>query len=710
MSDVSSQDRSIEREENDTLDRGPFVDSLIHALVRTEVDADGQILARRASGYVVGLTGSWGLGKSSILNLLSLKLGKMDRVIVSLFNPWLFNGRDELFHGFFSELREAMGRSNVEHAQEVVVALEKYWGAIDVAAHAGAVIADLHGAAGAATTSWRKLKSHIRDHFKKPAYRSPQEERKALEKKLGKSNAAVVVLVDELDRLEDEEVRAVAQLIKAIGDIKGISYLVAYDPKRMSEALGRGDQKRGEAYLEKIVQFPIPLRSLFANDVEILIDATFRSHGLPVLKAEKEHEKKIWSELINLIKTPRDVKRLIGAHAILEAAARHEVCPFDVLGYAWIATKAPNLRAIITSHIDALVDDPSEDDMVKHMLNTMDKKTVFDVLGSEVGDMEPLLTLLFPRFAGAHAEHFDRIARRRNLIRLLYLGNPPDMVSRIQVDNIWKLTDVPSMAAALEQLYSDGILLEFLDRADDLFASLDPEQDKLFWPALASLLRRPCDWAKGPDVRLAVANDATASVLRLGLRDVKQAYRIPIIIEALIEHGDLALVPAILRKLLFANGLTKHSPKSRENPVLGPTETQAFVDREVPRYRAAIEDGTALRRLPNVEAIFVVENLNLWDNDLKSSLLKQLQGAEALATFASLIVPPGYSITKPMLDALADADTIAQRIASLRNEDWPTDAYLLSSLRRLSAAAMGQNLTFMDDDDLEIQDGASIPS
>ncbi|MBP2513837.1 P-loop NTPase fold protein [Sphingomonas sp. PvP018] len=571
-----------------------------------------------------------------------------------------------------------------------------------LAAHASAAFVDLHGAGGAATTGWTKWKDRVRAVIRKPADRSPQQERRVLEQKLAKSRSAVVVLVDELDRVEDDEVRAVAQLIKAIGNIKGISYLVAYDPKRVTEALGRGDGRRGEAYIEKIIQYPIPLRPLFGRDVEMLIDAALRSHDLVMMEAEQEHEKQNRSTLIGMIETPRDVKRLIGAYAILEAAVRREVCPFDVLGYAWIVTKAPNLRTVIASDIDAVVDDPGEAGTVARLIRRMDKEkgqTVVDVLGSEAEDMEPLLRLLFPRFAGSHAEPPDRIARRRNLIKLLYLGNPPDMVPRTEVERIWNLPDAAAMKGALGELYSTDRLRGFLDRADDLLAALEPAQDRLFWPALASLLERTSDWADTPDVRRAIAEDATASVIRLGQRDPKHAHRVPIIMEALIASGDLVLVPSILRKLLFANGLTKHDRNRRESGVLGPTETLSFAGREVPRYRAAIENGTALRRLPNVEAIFVVANLDLWDDALRSSFLGQLQGADALTAFASLMVPPGYGVDKATLDELAGADEIADRIAVLDKAEWPTDAYLVSCLRRLRAAAMGRDTTFELDED-----------
>src|SRR6185295_17319622 len=99
------EDRPIITEAEDKLDRSSFIDGLIRALIADERDANDQLVARRSTNYVVGLTGSWGSGKSSIINLLSLKLGTMDRVLVTTLNPWLFNGRDELLSAFFSSLR-----------------------------------------------------------------------------------------------------------------------------------------------------------------------------------------------------------------------------------------------------------------------------------------------------------------------------------------------------------------------------------------------------------------------------------------------------------------------------------------------------------------------------------------------------------------------------------------------------------------------------
>jgi len=73
-------------------------------------------------------------------------------------------------------------------------------------------------------------------------------------------NLPIVVLIDEVDRVEDDEIRSIAQLVRSVGDFPGVSYALAYDPKRVIQALGGAERtdvlrdERGRAYLEKIVQ------------------------------------------------------------------------------------------------------------------------------------------------------------------------------------------------------------------------------------------------------------------------------------------------------------------------------------------------------------------------------------------------------------------------------------------------------------------------
>jgi len=98
--------------------------------------------------------------------------------------------------------------------------------------------------------------------------KSVHEQRCDLIGALSQSSAPIIALIDELDRVEDEEIRVVAQLVHAIADFPGISYVLAYDVERVIRALAGGEKlERGRAYLEKIVQLQVPLPILMDDEI-----------------------------------------------------------------------------------------------------------------------------------------------------------------------------------------------------------------------------------------------------------------------------------------------------------------------------------------------------------------------------------------------------------------------------------------------------------
>src|ERR1700712_5981761 len=109
MTNPNSADHPISSFEDDLLGRKPFVESLAKALIEDCEDTSEN--KRKATGYVIGLTGEWGAGKASILNLLAAHLGSLNNVLVVNFNPWLFSGRGELLAGFFGEIAVELGKT-----------------------------------------------------------------------------------------------------------------------------------------------------------------------------------------------------------------------------------------------------------------------------------------------------------------------------------------------------------------------------------------------------------------------------------------------------------------------------------------------------------------------------------------------------------------------------------------------------------------------
>ena len=185
-------ERPIEQKADDFLDRGDFVERLARSLVAPDV---------RSTGIVIGLTGSWGSGKSSILNLLRehLRLQYPDAILIVNFDPWLVSGRDDLITQF---LAQVIGTINSEpklrdRLKGISKTLAAYGSQLSPIANLikpglGAVFKGGFALVEKALSGSKNL----------------IQLRKELEADLRQLGMPIVVMIDELDRVEDEEDRS----------------------------------------------------------------------------------------------------------------------------------------------------------------------------------------------------------------------------------------------------------------------------------------------------------------------------------------------------------------------------------------------------------------------------------------------------------------------------------------------------------------------
>jgi len=297
-----SPERPINTPDEDKLERAGFIARLCHAVIDRGT--------KTATGAIVGITGPWGSGKSSILNLLEryIKTNYPD-VIVVRFDPWLISGRNDLISEFIAELIAELKQAphGKQRFKKTTTKLVGYGNTLTP-------LADLLPYGGAAVKEAFKI---AKDHLDRD--KSVHEQRRELIAALSEISAPIIVLIDELDRLEDEEIRVVAQLVRAIANFPRISYVLAYDVERVIRALaGSEELERGRAYLEKIVQLQVPLPILIDDEIHRLIEADLDdlcAAGLiPTNRLSIERytgHRGLRGLLVpRVIATPRDAKRL----------------------------------------------------------------------------------------------------------------------------------------------------------------------------------------------------------------------------------------------------------------------------------------------------------------------------------------------------------------------------------------------------------------
>ncbi len=78
--------------------------------------------------------------------------------------------------------------------------------------------------------------------------------------------------MDDIDRLDKQEVQAIFKLVKLSADFPFVSYVLAFDEEMVAAALAEkyGNLEAGKKFLEKIIQVPLhlpPVRSEILRDL-----------------------------------------------------------------------------------------------------------------------------------------------------------------------------------------------------------------------------------------------------------------------------------------------------------------------------------------------------------------------------------------------------------------------------------------------------------
>jgi len=199
-------------------------------------------------GLVVSIEGAWGSGKSSLVNLLIRELegGGQEAPEVVRFEPWLVGDRDGMLAELMSDLALAVESIRaLEIGEEEKLKAEKEELARLLQAYASklsrqtAPIARLAAILGipGGETAVRVLESASEVAAALMPAKTASQAKEELTQGLQKLGRGIVVIIDDLDRLEPREAVEIMRLIRAVADFPNVTYLLCYDPKVLADSL-----------------------------------------------------------------------------------------------------------------------------------------------------------------------------------------------------------------------------------------------------------------------------------------------------------------------------------------------------------------------------------------------------------------------------------------------------------------------------------------
>lgn len=314
---------------DDTLDRWPFAQGVARAILSTPLD----------EGFVIGIHGPWGDGKSTVLNFVARVL-HVEKIPVVRYNPWRFTDEDRMTAAFFEDLSTSAGsrRSRIRRL------LSEYG---MIVADCAEVASDRAGK-GVRTAAKLSEKSLEVRHDELVELMRTKRERRA-------------VLIDDVDRLDKHELFALFRMIKACADLPGVVYVLAFDDGVVADALqeryGSRDPLAGRKFLEKIVQMPLSLPPAAPVAIEHQV-----RRGLDDIESELAlvldgSDRSRFDAAFELgmrpaIHTPRQVKQYINAARFALSALAREANPVDVMLVEGLRCLFPRAHAVVRRHAD----------------------------------------------------------------------------------------------------------------------------------------------------------------------------------------------------------------------------------------------------------------------------------------------------------------------------------------------------------------------
>ena len=225
---------------------------------------------------------------------------------------------------------------------------------------------------------------------------SLQRQHAELSGHLAESRQRIVVMVDDIDRLEDDEIKQVMRLVRLVGDFDNVVYLLAFDAGHVAAVLGEsGGIQEGRRYLEKIVQLSYEVPAIAPGElVDLLRDGISRTLDAASRPVDQERLETLLALLDPLVHTVRGVRRYLNVLPFAFRVVGDEVDAVDLLGLEaarlFLPATYDSLPAAAGTLTTVVVDDPARDEEVKRFIETG---------GPNAAIVRQWIELLFPAVA-----------------------------------------------------------------------------------------------------------------------------------------------------------------------------------------------------------------------------------------------------------------------------------------------------------------------
>lgn len=407
-------DRPINKKEEDLLGRQSFSKLLAHTLMKFSGEET----------FTIGLLGKWGTGKTSIVNMALQEMEEQgseqekENIIIH-FEPWNFSNSEQLLSQFFVRLSSEF--KNNKNLKEIGKALEKYSESFEWAnliPEIGGIVATL--GKFFFKLVGKKMQNHVNET-------DVVAQKKIIIDLLQKQTSKIIIIIDDIDRLSNDQIRQVFQLVSSVAKFPKTIYLLVFDKDVVVKALEDIQKGDGEEYLEKVIQMPIQIPEISKEDLYRVLFAKLDKvlSSYPSIAFSSEHWNQIFSHCVSpYIKNLRDINRLSNILQFKLTTISSEVDFADIIAISSVEIGNPIIYQWIREHKDILTGQSFDlSNKTQNEWKEYYKELISKSYEDEEVDLTETLTMLshlFPYFGNKIGETYiivdDKMFRKNNRI------------------------------------------------------------------------------------------------------------------------------------------------------------------------------------------------------------------------------------------------------------------------------------------------------
>lgn len=565
------------------------------------------------SSIVVGIYGAWGEGKTSVLRMIDEALEKEPNVKAFWFNPWRYRDEETLLAEFFRAMARELGTSISSKAEHVGGLLQRYKRVIaPVMAMGGAIAQGFSGVPAEVANVAGAASGQVGDLADGLAEVDAETLKARIDQRLIDSGTRLVVIIDDLDRLDQQEIQAVFRLVKLTLAFSNTAFVLAFDDEIVEQALAPQFGSASRKFLEKIIQVPLQLpradvlslrRFCLASVEEALRLAEVELLDEDARRFVTTFDRAILSRLA----TPRAARRYGNTLAFSLPLLKGEVDLVDLMLLEAARVFYPRLYSSIRDDRDLFIWSPGNHSSWKDQELRKIKRdkilTAISDLSERDGEAATfLIRTLFPRTEAVLSEYATsysdetihswdvqrRITSPEYFDRYFSYGIPPNDISDTEFGAFAASLERPRVPAEiaedLQRLVGNGRADRFLEKVRLAAQTLPVTQ-------------------RGP---LAIALSANSSLFpsdqrnRLGLSNLREsaALRVWWLVEKLPASKRFSTLAACLKATpdsMFALGIVRWLPEESEPTAPPRDEVAALRAIVVAKIREAAETTPAWR-------------------------------------------------------------------------------------------------------------------